>query len=183
MSTLKVNRIEPRTGDTVEIIGLEFPPNQPLPPSIIEGLENTTVAVYQEMATEIALPKNTYVKQTYGTIANDQNDEWDPVDNSYSPKQEGEYMVIAVCKFTGVTQDNSHTFCVFKNGNQYSTVETNMEYSGGHPTVSIQTVIPMNGTTDKIEVYLRNGASGTVHTFNGFDSTTSLNRAFFVRLT
>ena len=25
MSTLKVNRIEPRTGDTVEIVGLEIP--------------------------------------------------------------------------------------------------------------------------------------------------------------
>ena len=40
MSTLKVNRIEPRTGDTVEIVGLDIPEPPEIPESPVKAWVN-----------------------------------------------------------------------------------------------------------------------------------------------
>ncbi len=40
MSTLKVNRIEPRTGDTVEIVGLDIPEPPEIPESPVKAYVN-----------------------------------------------------------------------------------------------------------------------------------------------
>ena len=144
MSTLKVNRIEPRTGDTVEIVGLDITSNDA---ACRAHLGNTQLA-----------PKNVVGKINMDVVDFDTKSWWDPVNLRYIPQESGYYLVIVKLSLQDSTQDNGQHAIVAKNGVMVSG-SYRMNQAGANHTSYTQDIVYCNGTSDYIEPYGENGAN------------------------
>jgi len=145
MSTLKVNRIEPRTGDTVEIVGLDITSNDAACRVL---LGNTQLA-----------PKGVVGKVNMDVVDFDNKGWWDDVNLRYIPQESGYYLVIVKLALQDSTQDNGQHAFISKNGVMISgSYRANV--AGAHHTSYSQDIVYCNGTSDYIEPYGMNEADG-----------------------
>lgn len=144
MSTLKVNRIEPRTGDTVDIVGLEIPTND--------------VACRAKMSNTQLATKNVIMKVTMDAVDFDTKGWYDAANSRYTPQESGYYLVIVKLSLQDTTQDNGQHAIIAKNGVMVSgSYRTNTV--GAMHTSYTQDIVYCNGTSDYIEPYGQNQAN------------------------
>ena len=136
MSTLKVNRIEPRTGDTVEIVGLEIP--------------KADVACRVHLGDTQLTIKNTYMKINLDVVDFDTKGWYDVSNYRYTPQESGYYLVIVKLATQDTTQDNGRHAFVAKNGVMVSGSYRTNKLGAMHTSYS-QDIVYCNGTTDYLE--------------------------------
>ncbi len=128
----------------------------------------------------VSLPQSQFVKITYNSVQDDLNGWWDAGFGRFIPTLPGGYLMMGSWKMDGCSGQANHNIRVNKNfssifEHEYATSET-------APTGNFYGIVQMNGTTDYLELYLKNGASGTVTTSSGTDAFTPLNRVSFIKI-
>ena len=138
MSTLKVNRIEPRTGDSVDIVGLEIP--------------KADVACRVHLSNTQLTIKNTYMKINLDVVDFDTKGWYDVSNYRYTPQESGYYLVIVKLATQDTTQDNGRHAIIAKNGDMVSGSYRTNKSAAQHTTYS-QDIVYCNGTTDYLEAW------------------------------
>jgi hypothetical protein len=160
MSTLKVNRIEPRTGDTVEIVGFSSDSNQP---SFYAEKSGGNQQVSNRVDTKVTLTSTAKRVDPYNLL--DANGKFTATSDT-----------AGIWRFTGQVSG----FCVgameidlvgaylFKNGSAISegsdSIRDDGQSFGGKSTTQTVSIIAEVASGDTIELYGNIGHGGNVRT-------------------
>jgi hypothetical protein len=152
MSTLKVNRIEPRTGDTVEIVGF---------------VDDKYFHVYRN--SDQVVENNVDTKVTFDSVSSDPYSAWSSSNNEYTIPSDGLYMVHTNIgfhdKWTPPSMGNANVdLCVNgslithgRNANNLG-MQAGSESGVAFFTNNLTRIIPLN-SGDKISWFARTSTS------------------------
>jgi hypothetical protein len=122
-----------------------------------------------------AITAGSAVKITWPTVNYDTASWWDAVNNRYKPLIKGDYQVQGSLIYTSPTVNASCAIYIYKNGAQYGRsfngnlmVAANADCSG-----FFQNIIPMNGSTDYIEIFVFFSNNSSVEGTGGYGNPSS----------
>jgi hypothetical protein len=191
MSEIKSNKISPATGtaftfgdsgDTFTIPSGATITNNGTANGF--GVSNKVVAVH--LGSDQSLTKNVIAKVQFDVEDLDANGWFDNSTNyRFTPDEAGDYFFS--CELThgnGTGADNINLY-FYKNGSEVFGNEEAADTGGYVQQISGSAIITMNGSSDYVEVYTRNGSTGTLTLdAQGFNmATATQNRLCIARLT
>lgn len=126
---------------------------------------------------QLNITSATFVKVACNTEEWDTNSNYNTTTYRFTPTIAGYYQVNGAIRFTpgsGTTGYTGLTATVYKNGTEYRRSNELLTSEANYLQAVISLIVPMNGTTDYIELYGRYDPQGTVGSNPGFitDSTT-----------
>ena len=117
------------------------------------------------------LSNNAYNKITLTTESFDTNSNYDTATSRFTPTLAGYYYVSGIATAaTSSTSDQMGGY-IFKNGSNYIQGTGTTGLSNFYPTVSVNGLIYMNGSTDYLELYVYLASSATKASVNDSQST------------
>ena len=139
------------------------------------GVSNEVVAVH--LSADQSLTKNVIAKVEFDTEDLDANGWFDNSTNyRFTPDEAGDYLFS--CQLTsgnGTSSGDAINLYFYKNGSEVYSNETGQQ-SGYLSAISGSAIIALNGSSDYVEVYSRNGANGTLTLdAQGFNAATATN--------
>jgi hypothetical protein len=139
------------------------------------GVSNEVVAVH--LSADQSMTKNVIAKVQFDTEDLDPNNWFDNSTNyRFTPTQAGDYFFS--CELTsgnGTSSGDAINLYFYKNGSEIYSNETGQQ-AGYLQFISGSAIIDLNGSTDYVEVYSRNGANGTLTLdAQGFNAATATN--------
>lgn len=192
MSELKSDKLSPRTASGTVVLGtsgdtFEVPSGVTLTNNGTAngfGVSNKVVEV--TLGTEQSLTKNVIAKVQFDTRRIDP-DEWFDISTNhrFQPDESGYYLFIChLMHGNGMSSTDYMNMYFYKNGSAHASQEW-IAHNGYQSSVIGSAIIDMNGSSDYVEIYTRNGANGTlvvdVTEYNA--STGRTNRLDIVRMT
>lgn len=139
------------------------------------GVSNEVVAVH--LSADQSITKNVVSKVQFNTEDLDPNNWFDNSTNyRFTPTEAGDYFFS--CQLTsgnGTSSSDIINLYFYKNGSEIYSNETGQQ-AGFVQAISGSAIIDLNGSTDYVEVYSRNGANGTLTLdAQGFNAATATN--------
>ena len=150
MSELRVNKIQDTSGNTAMMINDSGVMTQPTKPMFLSyGASN------------IALANDTWVKVQFNDEQYDIGSYYDPTTNyRYTPLVAGKYLIIGRGYITyGSAATENIRIAIYKNGSDYTKYNDYGGSTQSYGTVQIVSLIDMNGTSDYLEIYVRQNTS------------------------
>lgn len=147
------------------------------------GVSNKVVAVH--LGSDQSLTKNVITKVQFNVEDLDANGWFDNSTNyRFTPDEAGDYLFLCDLTHNYATSSDYVTLYFYKNGSEVFSNE-HQEENGYDTQVNGSAIITMNGSSDYVEVYTRNGGNGTLslQAQGGNASTATQNRLSIARLT
>lgn len=136
------------------------------------GLKNITpkYSVYLGIVPQ-SIPWGVFTKLNLGAVFFDTNECYDPLTYRFVPTVPGYYQINAGCLIEFLNGDSncSIVLSIYKNGGQFSngTSWSTVVPGPWAPGVNLSDIVPMNGTTDYIEVYVYHNQPGSRNAIDG----------------
>lgn len=129
---------------------------------LITGAAFGDVPVFSAVPTAAqTVTTSIFTKIVLGTVRVDNKGWWSAVNNRYTPLQEGWYNVRATAMYQG-TAVSLHVLAVYRNGSEYARLtHITPPASTANVLAGGSALIYMNGTTDYLEFFAYNAATGT----------------------
>lgn len=157
-SVLKVNEIQHTGGTTALTIDSSGVISQPAKPMFLAtGADN------------VSLPNDTWTRVQYNTEEFDVGGYYDNSTNyRFTPLVAGKYMITARAYITwGSAATENIRIAIYKNGSEH---RMNNRYAGSttlYGTVQINSLVEFNGSTDYVEIYVRQNTSSDAVYYTG----------------
>ena len=152
MSTLKVGTIQDHANsNNALVINSAGVVTQPAKPMFLA----------YGSSSNISLPNDTWTKVSYSDEQYDIGGYYDHSTNyRYTPQVAGKYMIIARCYITYNSQATENIrIAIYKNGSDYTKYNDYGGSTQSYGSVQIVSLIDMNGTSDYLEIYVRQNTS------------------------
>lgn len=121
----------------------------------------TTGAFYAYDSAGTSVGNDTLVKVTFDTEVYDLEGWFDSTTNyRYTPQVAGKYLISATSGFNTLNANGITEVAIYKNGTIASTTLTYAE-ANTYATPSVTTVLDMNGSTDYVEVFIKQNGGAT----------------------
>ncbi|VAX15358.1 hypothetical protein MNBD_NITROSPINAE04-1961 [hydrothermal vent metagenome] len=135
------------------------------------AMVNPSFSAHKNGASQVGIGSGTWTLVTYPTENYDTANAFDISTSRFSPKVAGKYFITAHITWTSFADLGQALISIYKNGSAYRAV-TQGSPGTGSISVSITSIVDMNGTTDFVEIYAYQ-ESGASRDIDGAEVSTS----------